>query len=167
MFTFSALTVDDCSKVLALEEAVILTLENHDFLRHNTPEMWQRCLQPPHAALGAWEGQRLVALAVLYCPEPGEPDHLAQYLPDPALRQLPSANYKICMVHPDGRGHGLQQLLGQKLEVEAKQRGCRLLCATAAPQNLASTHSLEKLGYKLSHTMEKYGALRGLYWKRV
>lgn len=163
--TFTTLTAAHLAEVLALGKDVIDALPSPDLLRRNSVQMWQRCLCPPHVALGARVGDRLVALAVLYIPQPGDDDHLAQYLLDPALRSQPSANYKICIVHPHHRGHALQQTLGLQLHCQASRLGVQLMCSTVSPRNPASIRSLEKLGYHCDSAIQKYGSERLLYFR--
>ena len=153
--------------ILALEGIVLSSLERPDLLRRNTPEMWRVCLLPPHTAWGVLAEGRLVALAVLYVPVPGSPEDLASLLKAVPRPNGPAANYKICLVHPAYRGHGLQCRLGQLLEQEARRQGITLLCSTASPHNAASIRSLKRLGYRLDSTLTKYGFERNLYVKEV
>lgn len=155
------------SAVLALEAEVIAALERPEWLRHNTVEMWQACLSAPHTALGVWEAERLVALAVLYVVPADDVESLAACLSQPQLRLLPSANYKICMVSPHHRDHGLQYQLGQHLHDVARRQGIRLLCSTVSPTNEASIRSLLRLGYRYDYTLTKYGHTRNLYYCEI
>ena len=160
----------DLGQVLSLEREVLAHLERPDLLRRNTPAMWQSCLQPPHLTLGAWVGEgnapysRLIAIAVLYMPDDNSAEALQPLLTAPGTQNIPSANFKICMVHPLWRGHHLQILLGQRLHLEARQRGVRLLCATASPHNAVSIKRLQQLGYRADHTLTKYGFERILFY---
>lgn len=167
-----SLSLDDFDEVLSLEAAVLASLEHPDQLRRNTPEMWRSCLCEPHTALGVRVGERLVALAVLYLPEAGGAEDLSCSLQGldqlmASSSTLRSANYKICIVHPDFRGHALQQRLGERLEEAALRQGVRLLCSTVSPRNPASIRSLERLGYHYNRTLSKYGFERALYFKML
>lgn len=154
--------------VLRLESVVLSGLERFDLLRRNSREMWQQCLQPPHTALGMMsESEQLVALAVLYIPEPDGDENLSKYLKSIQEKGLRCGNYKICLVHPDWRGQGLQQRLGQHIETIAQQQGIRMLCSTVSPHNPASRCSMEHLGYQSDGTIEKYGFERMLYYKML
>lgn len=108
-----------------------------------------------------------MALAVLYIPHRGDAEDLSQSLTTIDADKCTSANYKICIVHPQYRGHALQQRLGQMLENEARKRGVDLLCSTVSPHNPASIHSLQHLGYHLDRTLQKYGVLRHLYYRQL
>ena len=155
---------DELEQVLQLEATVLAHLERGDLLRRNTPAMWETCLCPPHVCLGVWAGNVLVALAVLYVPLEGDTEALAPLLQSVDTKGHTAANFKICLVHPDWRGHHLQVALGKQLHAEAHRRGYDLLCATASPHNAASIRSLQQLGYRADHTVEKYGFERIVFY---
>ena len=166
-FTFCTLGSQHLDAVLELESAVLAVQERPELLRRNSREMWQACLLPPHHALGVRGGERLVALAVLYVPEPAGEEDLSACLQGMDCAGLRSANYKICLVHPDYRGHHLQQQLGERLETLARQQGIGLLCSTVSPLNIASLRSMEHLGYHTNCSLTKYGFPRLLLVKKI
>ena len=155
---------DELEQVLQLESTVLAHLDRPDQLRRNTPTLWQCCLQPPHVSLGAWAGTDLVAIAVLYVPYDGDPEALAPLLQEVESKNHRTANYKICLVHPDWRGHHIQVLLGRLLHEESRRMGLNLLCATASPYNIASVKSLKQLGYRPDHQVKKYGFERIVFY---
>lgn len=108
-----------------------------------------------------------MALAVLYLPQPCDEEDLATKLLGVETEEIKSANYKICMVLPNYRGHGLQRLLGERLEKIAFHQGVTLLCSTVSPHNGASITSLLRLGYRYNRTLTKYGFERNLYYKSI
>ena len=156
--------MEHLEEVLSVESSVLSALERPDQLRRNTPEMWATCIQPPHCCLGAWVGDRLVAVAVLYVPPEGDSEALAPLLQGVDTKGMRTANYKICMVHPLWRGHGLQVALGERLHDEARRQGIGLLCSTVSPHNTASIRSLQRLGYQSNRTLTKYGYERLLFF---
>lgn len=164
LFDIRPCGLDDLAAVRGLEGEVLDSLERPDQLRRNTEEMWRTCLQPPHYCLGACVGEELAAVAVLYVPAEGDGEALAPLLQSVEAKGLQTANFKICMAHPQWRGHGLQVTLGKELHEEARRRGIGLLCATASPHNEASIRSLKRLGYKADHTLTKYGFERTLFY---
>lgn len=171
LFDIRPCGLGDLAAVRGLEGEVLDSLERPDQLRRNTEEMWRACMQAPHLCLGAWadgdgNGQEaaLVAVAVLFVPAEGGGEALAPLLQSVEAKGLQAANFKICMVHPQWRGHGMQVTLGRMLHEEARRRGIRLLCATASPHNAASVRSLQKLGYTPDHTLTKYGFERTLFY---
>jgi GNAT superfamily N-acetyltransferase len=106
----------------------------------------------------------LVALAVLYVPQNDNAEALAPLLRSIDPKGHNAANFKICLVHPEWRGHHLQVKLGNLLNNEARQRGFDLLCATASPHNIASIRSLQQLGYRADHAVQKYGFERIVFF---
>lgn len=153
--------------ILALQEAAFEVLENPEMLRRNTAEMLGKCLQKPHCTLGAFDGDKLAAIAILYDAENVPEEDLSHLLQTVNVEERKSANFKLCIVHPDYRGRKLQQLLGLKLEEAAKKKGIDILCSTVSPLNGASSHSLMKIGYRLDSVTEKYGFVRELYVKEI
>ena len=168
LFDFRPCNCENLDKVLGLEAGALASLERPDQLRRNTSAMWRACLQPPHYCLGAWVGEGnpcLIAVAVLYVPSEEDSEALAPLLQSVDPKGLRAANFKICIVHPQWRGHGLQVMLGEKLHEVARRRGIGLLCATASPHNIPSVRSLERLGYRPDRTLTKYGFERTLFYR--
>ena len=165
IFDFRPLGLGHIGQLRALEQEALAHLERPDLLRRNTEQMWHECLQPPHICLGAWVGDELAGFGVLYFPAKGGGEELARLLVGVDVEHCISANYKICIVHPRWRGHGLQVQIGERLAARAKERGIDLLCATASPYNMASVKSLLRLGYREDSRVEKYGFERILFYR--
>lgn len=165
MFEIKSCGIDCLNAVLAIEREALASLERPDLLRRNTEQMWRTCLQEPHLCLGAWVGEELAGFAVLYVPQPGDGEALAPLLTQADPSGHKAAHFKVCIVRPGWRGHGLQVMLGQRLHEEARKRGYDLLCATASPHNTASVKSLVRLGYHPDHTLSKYGFERILFYR--
>lgn len=76
------------------------------------------------------------------------------------------AHMESAVVLPEYRGRGLQLAMLQYAEEMIDKSKYKYLMATVSPDNLWSYHSLEKNGYKLKLTKEKYGGLiRRIYMK--
>lgn len=155
----------DLDAIVELESIVVSRLERPDLLRNNGREGLESCLIEPHITLGAYLGSRLVAVAILFVPTDSAED-LSVAIQHQELT-LPSANFKLCMVHPQFRGNGLQCRMGRMLEEEARKKGIRMLCSTVSPFNPSSYKSLEKLGYHADCKLEKYGFERLLFVKKL
>lgn len=170
-FTYRNLAGGDLDDLLRLESDVIQALSDHTILRCNTISMWKTCLQQPHYTVGAYIGEHLVAISVLYIPVRGEDDDLSQSLTSPRCRSIVSsksfvsANHKICMVHPNYRGNGLQLKLADMVERYALEQGVVLLCATISPHNLHSRQNALSMGMVYDSTIPKYGGKRDLFYK--
>lgn len=62
-------------------------------------------------------------------------------------------------VHPNHRGHGLERRMIAYAETLVDTSNYHYSFATVAPKNFASLKSLEKNGYQVMVTKEKYGGL--------
>lgn len=185
-------TLSDLSAVLELNETVYAALPDKTVLRLNSPEMIASCLEEPNVTIGVWEGERLIALGMLYVPQCLEEDYahdVVKFLDLGALgfcgtRPLEcsdwekmdleglkrigivAGNQKLYLVRDGYRGLGLQRRIIRIVEELARQRGLNLLCVTCAPNNSYSIDNFLKEGYRYAVTMEKYGGLtRNLYYK--
>lgn len=165
-FSFRNCTFDDLSKILKLQNETISKLPSKDILRNNTEEMLLSCLLSPNTTIGAWHGDTLAAIGVLYIPQDMTED-LAHLLSGVDISGIKTANFKLCIVNEQYRGNSLQYRLGQMLEVHAKKLGIRLLCATVSPKNPYSINNLKKLGYTYNQTLIKYNLERDLYYKII
>ncbi|MCR4658822.1 MAG: GNAT family N-acetyltransferase [Bacteroidales bacterium] len=164
-FNTAPCTAQHLQLVMSLQQQALDTAGDNGTLRRNSPEMLAACLHKPHLTLGAWAGNTLAAIAILYVPTPGDPEDLAPLLSHPS--EVASANYKLCIVAPPYRGHGLQRILGAELERQASQRGIGQLCATVSPLNAASLYNLQRLGYHIDRELQKYGSTRLLVYKTL
>lgn len=149
--------------LLDIQEEAFAALPDPALLRRNTPEMLAACLRPPHITLGAWYKKTLAAFSILYFPE--EAEDLSLSLIDVERTDMRAANYKLCIVRPAFRGHGLQRRLGLALEPYAQKSGTGLLCATVSPQNAHSMANIRRMGYTYNRTLVKYKLKRALYYK--
>jgi len=164
MITIKRCTPQHLPLILKLQEIAFAHMEDPSLLRRNTPEMFASCLNDPHATFGAFDEEKLVAIGILYVPTTHEED-LSLSLKEP--HSSPSANYKLCIVHPDYRGRRLQVTLGEKIILQAQLQGYRLLCATASPRNLASHTNLLYLGFTLDSQSSHYGFTRNVYYHEI
>ncbi len=67
----------------------------------------------------------------------------------------------------DYRGHGLQEQMLRYAEACVDKEQYTILMATVSPDNPASYHSVEKLGYHMVVTKEKYGGLRRRIYMKI
>ena len=71
-------------------------------------------------------------------------------------------------VAPLYRGHHLQDRMMEVCEEEMKKRGMRYLLATVHPGNPYSLSNVQKRGYGIRATKEKYGrSLRHILCKEI
>lgn len=157
---------DDIDDIASLEKDTLASLTDISLLRANGKDSLRGCLFSPHATFGAFNGDRLVAFSILYCPGDDLGENLSQYLCE-SLRSYNSANFKLCIVHPEYRGNNLQVQLGKCVEQQARQQGVELLCATVSPRNAPSQKNLSLLGYTPGPNVIKYTYPRIIYYKEL
>lgn len=163
-FPITPLNPSHLEQVLRLQQQVLDSLPDPNLLRRNTDEMILSCLSCPHYSLGAWKGEELVALAILYVPQTSDED-LSLRLRTVDASRYKAADYKLCMVRPDCRGYHLQRVMGQMLIEKASEWGYNLIAATASPDNSFSHNSLIQLGFQVDSQAIFYGGLhRQLYY---
>ena len=163
-FTYRQLRSADVADMAAIEAEALSSQERPDLLRPNGVAVLAHCEESPHLSLGAFVGEALAGFAVLYVPDSAAEDLSLSLTTRPCGK---TANFKLCIVRPPYRGHGLQCALGRRLEAEARRQGIEVLCSTVSPYNEASRRSLERLGYQRDRQLQKYGFERLLYCKRL
>lgn len=152
----------DLDAVLRLNQDVYNSLEDKTLLRLNSRGMIASCLAEPNVTIGAWDGDRLAAIGILFVPQTDDED-LSHYVPTPAL---PAANQKLYLVDAAYRGQGLQRMIIRLIEDVARQRGFAMLCTTIAPHNKFSVNNFIAEQYVYATTVVKYGGLeRSIYFK--
>lgn len=162
-FVIRKCTKKDLSEILKLQEETLERLSDSDILRKNTVEMFEECLRHPNITLGAWYGDELAAISVLYyvsC----EAEDLKMLLQNVDCAEKKSANYKLCIVRDKYRGNSLQYKMGMMLIKAAVEDGVEILCSTASPKNPYSINNILRLGFSYNRTLQKYGMERNLYY---
>lgn len=165
-FVFKQCTMEDLDRILEIQDQIFYHLASPELLRKNDPDMLRECLESPNITLGAWYQNRLVAFSVLYFPK-DETECLATGLEGVNVDGLFDANYKLCIVDQAFWGNSLQYEMGVRLLQYAAQRGVRILCATASPENPYSIANIEKMGFSYNCSLSKYGFQRNLYYKML
>lgn len=144
--------------LLAIQQEAFDNMPDKQILRPNTGQVLQDCLQN-HYVKGAFCNGELVAFAILYFAGNG-PENLARYIETDRKTDDYSdcANVKLVIVRPAYRGRGLQRLLMERLEAEARKRGIHTLLATISPINTHSENNFLSMGYvKAGYVEHKYG----------
>lgn len=114
--------------------------------------------------LGAYDGDKLVAMAQLYVDQ----DMLKEF-----KEVLGIADKKVCelggnLVLPEYRGQGLMFKMIQIQHEWAKELGYDYIISMAHPDNIGSLKSLEKLGLQyIKTTTVANGHLRAIYMKKI
>lgn len=163
-FTVAKLGTHYLKPILKFQDMIIEKLENKDFLRKNTPEMFKSCLKKPNITLGLFDNNKMVGLTILYNPAKHPEEDLSHYVKD-KKENVEVWNYKYCAIDPDYRGHKIQQLLEKELEKYLPKEKEILLCSAVHPDNMASKKSMINRGFSFATSTEKYGSVRDIYYK--
>ncbi len=158
---------DEIEKILQLQEDCFAVIDSEDWLRRNTRETFELCLQQPNYCLGCFEGDYLIAIGIMQiCGHDRE--NLGYQLDYPEERLDEVGNMKLVLVEPDYRGHGLQRRLMGLCEQYARKQGLKVLATTVHPDNVFSRRNVEMCGYQYHSEHRKYGGLiRRLYYKNL
>lgn len=109
---------------------------------------------------GAFNGDTLAAVALIDT----DPDEMADLTTAMKLPGDTGGELGACVVLPEYRGKNLMYLVCEKLVAAAKDMGLSYLVASAHPDNIASNHSLKKLGMEHRTTLTRSGIyLRNAY----
>ncbi len=120
------LTIDDYRHIIALWKKAKLPFKPKG--RDNRQSMAEEAAAHPDFLLGAFEGDRLVGVAVLSCDfRKGWINRLA--------------------VDPECRRRGIAESLIAESEKTFRKHGLRLFCALVERENVASKKLFEKCGY--------------------
>lgn len=160
------LTMDQLENVLRIQDVVLDTIENKDFLSPVTKEEFthsiENCLM-----VGVFVEDELIAFRALAKPEIDE-DHLG-YDIGLSTEQLEKVVYQeITNVHPDYRGFGLQKKLGLIVMELLDASPYSHVCATVAPFNIASLKDKLSQGMVIGALKNKYAnMLRYVFYKKL
>lgn len=144
-FTFKEIERKDEKQLRKLIKTVLDNLENPQFFIPYAEWELEQLYDKSYAPLyGAYDGEKLVAMAQLYIRE----DFLQEY-----INLLGLNNYKVCelggnLVLPEYRRKGIMHKL-MKMQIElAKNMKFDYVISMAHPDNEASKRNLTKLGLK-------------------
>jgi GNAT superfamily N-acetyltransferase len=162
-FRIRLLHEGDVDEVMDLRENVLSQLENPDLYVREQPE---RDFVHAHIGtsaksgtetgstgetIGVFDGDRMVAYAMLGLPDPSAPDHLGRYVSQlNAETRDTAANISSCMVLPKYRGHGLQRVLlvARFSLAQAHARGACI--AMVSLHNHASRRNMMREGMRIA-----------------
>ena len=164
----------DIDEVMTLQDEVFAVLDNPDYFRKNTAEMFANSILGVNCfAFGAYETKdyllKLIAVGIAYDATDTDEDlNHDLVLFGRTGTPGPAVNMNNIMVHPDYRGKGLQRQLLQKLHETLRDNGYEYAIATVHPDNIWSVNNLKAEKYAYDHEQEKYGGLkRTIYVKKL
>lgn len=134
-------------------------MENKDlFVVENTTEEWLRTyLDGRGFGVTARNQDGELAGLLIVCFPGEDEDNLGRDIGIPETELAKVVHMDTSVVAANHRGHGLEQRMLEYAEICLTGSGYRYLMATVSPDNPASLHSLEKAGYHVVLTKEKYG----------
>lgn len=151
------LTLNDLTHILTLQHGAIQCLEDKNKLSSLSEEEYRYIFKDNGLIIGAFDREKLIAFRSLLDP-PIDEEHLGL---DIGLKksELKQVIYQeISIVHPDYRGHGLQQTLAQLImnEFEKQEHDYRYVCCTVAPFNIPSLKDKFRQGMEMATLKYKY-----------
>ena len=144
----------------ALSSDALRVLEHPSWFRFGQIELDEMLISDEIITLGAFsDDNELMAVSGLFFDERKCSDIIKKLNLKGKVAEIGG-----CMVSPKFRGNKLMYTIALELVELARKSSCKHIVATAHPDNLASTKSLEKLGMKNMLTMMKgEGYLRNIY----
>ncbi|MFJ8065872.1 GNAT family N-acetyltransferase [Psychrobacillus sp. NPDC096426] len=157
---------DSVEDILRLQDIVLGTLINNDFLSPLTGEEYEDAISK-NLMVGVFVEGKLIAFRALAIPEIDE-YHLG-YDIGLETEQLKKVVYQeITNVHPDYRGFGLQKKLGTIVMELLDASPYTHVCATVAPFNIASLKDKLSQGLVIGALKNKYAdMLRYVFYKKL
>lgn len=167
-FQLRLLSVADGAQVLGLRALVLSRLEHPDqYVREADEEGFVRAHLAGHPGclgetIGVFDGDTLVAYAMVALPDADDPHNLGRWLALPQRTTADVAHIASCMVRPDYRGHGLQRTLLAARFSLAQSRGRHVGIAMVSLHNHASRHNMMREGMRIAWAGEIDGLRRQL-----
>lgn len=160
------LTIDHVDDIFRIQDIVLGSLENNNFLSPLTKEEYEGSIAN-RLMVGVFVEEELIAFRALALPEIDE-HHLGFDIGLQA-EQLDKVVYQeITNVHPDYRGFGLQKKLGNIAMELLDATTYTHVCATVAPFNIASLKDKLSQGMVIGALKKKYeDMLRYVFYKKL
>lgn len=149
----------DLNNVVKLQQEVVAQIKDVDLFYVDDRDFLSNHVQKRGRILGVkTEGDCLIAYSVLAFPGV-DPDNLGYDLQLPE-RELPYvSHFDSVVVHPSFRGNSLQYVMQKYLIRIAKENNMRLIASTVSPENTYSLRNLQRSGFKIVDTKEKYAGM--------
>ena len=152
---------EDLEETMQLQELVIERMSNKRWLAYSSRKDFENALNNGFALVCVVEGK---IIAFLQCVL-NDTDYSKDRYDSEEMRSQ-CADYTDVFVHPDYWGNGLQNIMGEKMEVLCKQAGKSILLGTVDPDNKYSCENFRKMGYKEVDRLIKYGGLKRLLMEK-
>lgn len=162
----------DLADIQKLMETTVAYMENPDWFYEDGKEFLEACVKEEENrgfAVIARTKKDGIPAGCFLVEIPGDvPYNLGNDLGFSKEQLLLSAHMDTAAVDPLYRGHHLQDRMMEVCEEEMKKRGMHYLLATVHPDNPYSLFNVQKRGYGIQATKEKYGrSLRHILCKEI
>ena len=148
-------------KIMELQQNIYDGLENKDFYSCSDKKDFENTINGKGKIIGcvSLNDNELISMGVYI--EYGYENHNYGYdIEIQGEELLKVGQLESTVVSIAYRGNKLQKIMCEILEQIGKESGMKYICATAAPDNMYSVSTFEKLGYKIMADKLKYGGLR-------
>lgn len=171
-FTIRRAVEADLADIQALLAKTTAMMENPDWFYEGGKEFVRTCLKEDETAgyaVTARTKKEGILAGCFLVEIPGDVSYnLGRDLEFTKEQLMESAHMDTAAVDPLYRGHQLQDRMMEACEEEMKRRGIRYLLATVHPDNPYSLANVQKRGYEIRATKEKYGkSLRHILCKEI
>lgn len=166
-YTAKKLDVTAIPALMELQQAVVDALPDKAILQPLDEDELRFILEGNGVMIGIFVAEQLIAFRALLEPELDD-EHLGR---DIGLteKELGKVLYQeISNVHPDFRGHGLQQTMASIIMKQVDVEEHPIVCATVMPYNIASLKDKFAQGMHVAALKYKYGGkLRYVFTKSL
>ncbi|MER2109222.1 MAG: GNAT family N-acetyltransferase [Solibacillus sp.] len=166
-YTAKKLDVAAIPALMELQQAVVDALPDKAILQPLDEDELRFILEGNGVMIGIFVAEQLIAFRALLEPELDD-EHLGR---DIGLteKELGKVLYQeISNVHPNFRGHGLQQTMANIIMKQVDTEKHQIICATVMPYNIASLKDKFAQGMHVAALKYKYGGkLRYVFTKSL
>lgn len=157
MFHLREAVPEDIDKVIALQGAIVDSLEDKDILAAYTDEEALEVLTNNCCFIAEAEGGEVAGYSVLILNTRIDEENYGHYLGYDEEQLRKTASLDLTLVAPEYRGYGLQRLFTKIRIAYAIDSGATEALSTVSPDNPYSFRNLEALNLKRHRRMKLYG----------
>lgn len=147
-------------KIMKLQEEVVEGLENKEVYYSSSKEEFEKIIKELGEIIGyVTLDNELISLGV-YCKYGLDKENYGYDIDLKGDELLKVSHIESTIVKKEYRGNNLQKAMCLKLEEIGKNKGSKIMMATASPYNPYSVNTFKSLGYKIVKDKIKYSGLR-------
>lgn len=147
-------------KIMNLQQEVVEGLENKEVYYSSTRKEFEKIIKEIGEIIGyVTLEDELISLGV-YCNFGFDKENYGYDIGLKGNELLKVGHIESTIVKEEYRGNNLQKAMCLKLEEIGKNKGSKIMMATASPYNPYSVNTFKKLGYEIVKDKIKYSGLR-------